>query len=144
MQIRYITELVISREPRCTCSRLCERRYMSIVVFFFSSRRRHTRLQGDWSSDVCSSDLTGNVALGNQGNGISVASGFTGTLIDSNLVSGNVRETGGSSGISISGSHTLVTRNRVGTNAAGTAMIANNGPGIAVFFSPKGGHRSVV
>src|SRR6266850_5058486 len=27
--------------------------------FFFSSRRRHTRLQGDWSSDVCSSDLAG-------------------------------------------------------------------------------------
>src|SRR5256885_16537013 len=24
---------------------------------FFSSRRRHTRLQGDWSSDVCSYDL---------------------------------------------------------------------------------------
>src|SRR5256885_14017226 len=28
-------------------------------MFFFSSRRRHTRLQGDWSSDVCSSDLHG-------------------------------------------------------------------------------------
>src|SRR5688500_19251314 len=28
-----------------------------LSVFFFSSRRRHTRLQGDWSSDVCSSDL---------------------------------------------------------------------------------------
>src|SRR5688500_19721747 len=27
------------------------------LYFFFSSRRRHTRLQGDWSSDVCSSDL---------------------------------------------------------------------------------------
>src|ERR1039457_7467042 len=27
------------------------------LIFFFSSRRRHTRLQGDWSSDVCSSDL---------------------------------------------------------------------------------------
>src|SRR3989454_3215993 len=27
------------------------------LCFFFSSRRRHTRLQGDWSSDVCSSDL---------------------------------------------------------------------------------------
>src|ERR1022692_1997028 len=27
------------------------------ITFFFSSRRRHTRLQGDWSSDVCSSDL---------------------------------------------------------------------------------------
>src|SRR5256885_3869317 len=30
---------------------------MLSIVFFFSSRRRHTRLQGDWSSDVCSSDL---------------------------------------------------------------------------------------
>src|SRR5688500_8772604 len=29
----------------------------SMLLFFFSSRRRHTRLQGDWSSDVCSSDL---------------------------------------------------------------------------------------
>src|SRR5688500_19303510 len=28
-----------------------------VLLFFFSSRRRHTRLQGDWSSDVCSSDL---------------------------------------------------------------------------------------
>src|SRR5256885_16991910 len=28
-----------------------------MALFFFSSRRRHTRLQGDWSSDVCSSDL---------------------------------------------------------------------------------------
>src|SRR5437867_11515172 len=26
-------------------------------IFFFSSRRRHTRSYGDWSSDVCSSDL---------------------------------------------------------------------------------------
>src|SRR5256885_7398451 len=30
---------------------------MQLPAFFFSSRRRHTRLQGDWSSDVCSSDL---------------------------------------------------------------------------------------
>src|SRR6266487_4473993 len=30
---------------------------MKIVCFFFSSRRRHTRWTGDWSSDVCSSDL---------------------------------------------------------------------------------------
>src|SRR2546430_12133470 len=27
-------------------------------MFFFSSRRRHTRFDCDWSSDVCSSDLT--------------------------------------------------------------------------------------
>src|SRR5699024_12181673 len=29
----------------------------SVVCFFFSSRRRHTRSKRDWSSDVCSSDL---------------------------------------------------------------------------------------
>src|SRR2546422_11729552 len=28
-----------------------------VYVFFFSSRRRHTRCSRDWSSDVCSSDL---------------------------------------------------------------------------------------
>src|SRR6266566_5492907 len=32
-------------------------RELNIYFFFFSSRRRHTSLQGDWSSDVCSSDL---------------------------------------------------------------------------------------
>src|SRR6266542_6535502 len=30
---------------------------MYVNVFFFSSRRRHTRCYRDWSSDVCSSDL---------------------------------------------------------------------------------------
>src|SRR2546430_8823899 len=29
----------------------------SVCFFFFSSRRRHTRFDCDWSSDVCSSDL---------------------------------------------------------------------------------------
>src|SRR5216684_3209311 len=29
-----------------------------VFFFFFSSRRRHTRCSRDWSSDVCSSDLT--------------------------------------------------------------------------------------
>src|SRR5437868_11467168 len=36
----------------CT-TRVLERR----SLFFFSSRRRHTRSKRDWSSDVCSSDL---------------------------------------------------------------------------------------
>src|SRR5437764_13326484 len=31
---------------------------LHVREFFFSSRRRHTRYIGDWSSDVCSSDLT--------------------------------------------------------------------------------------
>src|SRR3989442_3762525 len=30
-----------------------------LFFFFFSSRRRHTRCGRDWSSDVCSSDLSG-------------------------------------------------------------------------------------
>src|SRR6266487_6064553 len=30
-----------------------------MFFFFFSSRRRHTRWTGDWSTDVCSSDLVG-------------------------------------------------------------------------------------
>src|SRR5437763_7923964 len=32
-------------------------RSVTSFFFFFSSRRRHTRYIGDWSSDVCSSDL---------------------------------------------------------------------------------------
>src|SRR3712207_9312788 len=31
---------------------------MLYICFFFSSRRRHTRYWRDWSSDVCSSDLS--------------------------------------------------------------------------------------
>src|SRR2546430_13736697 len=33
------------------------RKSLWFVIFFFSSRRRHTRFDCDWSSDVCSSDL---------------------------------------------------------------------------------------
>src|SRR5690625_306291 len=43
------------------CLRLVRRNFYTIlinVLFFVSSRRRHTRWQRDWSSDVCSSDLT--------------------------------------------------------------------------------------
>src|SRR5438046_10624967 len=36
--------------------------FLFVVFFFFSSRRRHTRLVSDWSSDVCSSDLKGQLA----------------------------------------------------------------------------------
>src|SRR5256885_10883312 len=39
------------------------RHFSPYKLFFFSSRRRHTRLQGDWSSDVCSSDLVSFTSL---------------------------------------------------------------------------------
>src|SRR5207253_8127969 len=42
----HISELLILE---CYSPRTC--------IFFFSSRRRHTRWPRDWSSDVCSSDL---------------------------------------------------------------------------------------
>src|SRR5437867_6536103 len=37
--------------------------FFFVFFFFFSSRRRHTRSYGDWSSDVCSSDLMHAAAL---------------------------------------------------------------------------------
>src|SRR5256885_5407505 len=39
------------------CGSCFGRSSLAMRTLFFSSRRRHTRLQGDWSSDVCSSDL---------------------------------------------------------------------------------------
>src|SRR2546430_13416736 len=42
------------------CQSLCIFIYIHLILlffFFFSSRRRHTRFDCDWSSDVCSSDL---------------------------------------------------------------------------------------
>src|SRR2546421_123906 len=47
--------LVNARLPEHTLTPLCE---LAVVPldFFFSSRRRHTRSDRDWSSDVCSSD----------------------------------------------------------------------------------------
>src|SRR5256885_16492275 len=47
---------------------------VDLSFFFFSSRRRHTRLQGDWSSDVCSSDLIAQrTAIGLTGDDLTVA-----------------------------------------------------------------------
>src|SRR2546430_12744558 len=40
-----------------SCFRVLIYHSLSDFFFFFSSRRRHTRFDCDWSSDVCSSDL---------------------------------------------------------------------------------------
>src|SRR5437764_11564949 len=52
--------------------------FSSISYFFFSSRRRHTRYIGDWSSDVCSSDLPGAGGAGRPGGGAVLPGGFSG------------------------------------------------------------------
>src|SRR6266852_6582280 len=52
-----------------------------MCYFFFSSRRRHTRCYRDWSSDVCSSDLVGQLTIGSITWG-SARSGQVGYWID--------------------------------------------------------------
>src|SRR5256885_12977411 len=52
--------VALSAASRVKQRELSIRRARCALFFFFSSRRRHTRLQGDWSSDVCSSDLLPN------------------------------------------------------------------------------------
>src|SRR5207245_4665532 len=51
----------VRRRPIClllfVLSLLCRPIVLDLSLFFFSSRRRHTRCYRDWSSDVCSSDL---------------------------------------------------------------------------------------
>src|SRR5260370_15948991 len=47
--------------------------YRSRLLFFFSSRRRHTRFKCDWSSDVCSSDLFAVKVVEDQGQTIVTA-----------------------------------------------------------------------
>src|SRR5262245_64964664 len=50
-----LVEILASRQETMQT----ERRWLLwLCFFFFSSRRRHTRCLSDWSSDVCSSDLT--------------------------------------------------------------------------------------
>src|SRR4051794_41370619 len=59
--------------------------------FFFSSRRRHTRWTGDWSSDVCSSDLVGTEGvLGGQANVPGVAGTWKALTDNVNAMAGNL------------------------------------------------------
>src|SRR3712207_5767602 len=48
----------VHREVVLNLSVFSDRLILFLFFFFFSSRRRHTRYWRDWSSDVCSSDLT--------------------------------------------------------------------------------------
>src|SRR5439155_9328488 len=80
--------------------------------FFFSSRRRHTRWPRDWSSDVCSSDLSVNLLW--QMNGTSVSSqGAIAAMPDANWNVETVRDLNGD------GNADIVWRNAVtGQNVA--------------------------
>src|SRR2546430_3545661 len=51
------------------------------LFFFFSSRRRHTRFDCDWSSDVCSSDLETYAIEGNAGSHTVCVNGAAARLV---------------------------------------------------------------
>src|SRR5256885_11979055 len=63
---RYGELIELTASGQLTMRRVFDEHFKHIEwntsLFFFSSRRRHTRLQGDWSSDVCSSDLKADIA----------------------------------------------------------------------------------
>src|SRR5690348_18012953 len=56
---RTVPQFVIKHfRSKGNIARMKKKKNLQLPVrFFFSSRRRHTRWTGDWSSDVCSSDL---------------------------------------------------------------------------------------
>src|SRR2546421_8344086 len=67
------------RPDRCHLFDWLRGRVVLAIFFFFSSRRRHTRSDRDWSSDVCSSDLVlddANVCLFTPGMKQNVAQAF--------------------------------------------------------------------
>src|SRR5256886_7934356 len=60
MHASFVRSYIVSDTVRdCPCISLYILYCVSVsfIFFFFSSRRRHTRFDCDWSSDVCSSDL---------------------------------------------------------------------------------------
>src|SRR5438034_10950333 len=73
------------------------------MLFFFSSRRRHTRSLCDWSSDVCSSDLgigpevpgRGDVSTGGGGGGIAAPG------VETGMASGGPEPFGGVAGATV-------------------------------------------
>src|SRR5437588_357733 len=64
--------LIANILKRAFSSQLAAKLRNRLLVFFFSSRRRHTRSLCDWSSDVCSSDLSpaGRTRPGQSGRGV--------------------------------------------------------------------------
>src|SRR5256886_6685662 len=53
----FLVQVSVAAIDAEAIKRLATDRLMVARYFFFSSRRRHTRFDCDWSSDVCSSDL---------------------------------------------------------------------------------------
>src|SRR5690348_293386 len=67
MPLRGIAVTLGGGQGRLRWRLMCRRVNAGVKWFFFSSRRRHTRWTGDWSSDVCSSDLLAQILAIHEG-----------------------------------------------------------------------------
>src|SRR6266446_1846122 len=112
----------------------------SEMVFFFSSRRRHTRLQGDWSSDVCSSDLDAEeaaiIAEAGRPGAVTVSTQMAGRGIDIRLggsAAGDGERVAGLGGLYVIGTGRHNSR-RVDDQLRGRAGRQGD-PGGSVFFA---------
>src|SRR2546430_13206433 len=99
-------------------------------VFFFSSRRRHTRFDCDWSSDVCSSDLLNqtlyNGEVGTYHNNTGVF-----TVTDNGLaVVANAASTNATSAITIAGSGIALNNALTGGHWMDVLTFVMNTPGV--------------
>src|SRR5205085_3506499 len=102
-----------------------------VIFFFFSSRRRHTRFDCDWSSDVCSSDLTGGTPGGITGAFSERESGTTGIVLMNNTGAKDP------AGTAIRLGHHVVANDPAALEpwTAGTAAPAELLPLVGVWFS---------
>lgn len=95
--------------------------------------RKPNHIEGNYIG----TDISGDVALGNLGEGVHIIGGKTvvgGTSFAAhNLISGNGRflsNSGPGDGVEIEGSHNIVIGNYIGTNAEGTTALANANAGV--------------
>src|SRR3712207_3428472 len=94
------------------------------LLFFFSSRRRHTRYWRDWSSDVCSSDL---VAVG-------LASNAVGTVTDVAAIADRAHDVGALVAVDAvhAAPHIPVDRNAIGADVITCSAYKFFGPHVGV------------
>src|SRR5216684_4916934 len=100
------------------CFFLCNVRLC--FVFFFSSRRRHTRCSRDWSSDVCSSDLVGDGTPG--GNTLGTKTVGAGVLLSLTVMPQPARN------VAASARHAK--RCSITINAASGSLVWRQGPDV--------------
>ena len=93
----------------------------------------HTNGNNVIQSNYVGTDVTGTVDLGNTADGIQTNSGATGNTIGgSSAGAGNVISGNNNIGINILTSSNTIQGNRIGTNAAGTAILGNTNDGIRI------------